>query len=147
MKLEEVNEELENMSEEEITILNKKIKKDIQLEEAHLRIKDEIQNMMIVENEGINKTLRKANSIAITVDETELLIEKISGKESKIGKNDFCVLEISKDDLGHEYEVVYEVVNGLKNAISLCGRLNKNNDDESVYYEVQYVDPDNLWIW
>lgn len=92
----------------------------------------------------INGLLKKANSIAMTTGETDLLIDKISGKESKIGKNNFCVLEISKDDLGHEYEVVYEVVNGLENAISLCNRLNKNNDDDDAYYEVQYVDPDNL---
>lgn len=119
LELEEVNEELGNMSEEEITKLNEKIKKDIQLEETHLRIKDEIQNMMIEEIEGINKT--------------------IESKSNNLNKNNFCVLEISKDDLGHEYEVVYEVVNGLENAISLCNRLNKNNNDTNTYFEIEGV--------
>lgn len=119
---------------------------NLDLEKTYLEIKDKIQNMSNDEIGDINESLKEANSIAMTVEETEFLIDKISGKESKIGRNDFCVLEISKDDLGHEYEVVYEVVNGLDNAISLCDRLNKNNDDENAYYEVQYVDPNNLWL-
>ncbi|WP_323705940.1 hypothetical protein P3U41_05935 [Mammaliicoccus sciuri] len=99
------------------------------------------------EIEKVNNLLREANNISMAADETDLLIEKISGKESQIGKNDFCVLEVSKDDFGQMYEGVYEVVNGLENAISLCARLNENNDDEDAYYEVQYVDPNNLWLW
>ncbi|QYG30045.1 hypothetical protein K0O13_08015 [Mammaliicoccus sciuri] len=122
----------------------KSIKLD--LEETYLEIKDKIQNMSSEEIEKINNSLKEANSIAMTVDETDLLIEKISGKESKIGKNNFYVLEVSRDDFGHEYEVVYEVVNGFENAMSLCNRLNKNNDDQDAYYEVQYVDPNNLWL-
>lgn len=42
LELEEVNEELRNMSEEEITELNNKIKKDIQLEKLYSEIKDKI---------------------------------------------------------------------------------------------------------
>lgn len=147
LELEEVNEELRNMSKEEVFELNEKIEKDIQLENIYLDIKDKIQNMSNENIEEINETLRRANSIVMTVDETDLLIDRLSGEESKIGKNNFCVLEISKDDFGHEYEVVYEVVNGFENAMSLCNRLNKNNNDDNAYYEVQYVDPNNLWLW
>ena len=119
---------------------------NLELEKTYLEIKDKIQNMSNEEIENINESLKEANSIAMTVEETEFLIDKISGKESKIGKNDFCVLEVSRDDFGQMYEGVYEVVNGLDNAISLCDRLNKNNDDDNAYYEVQYVDPNNLWL-
>ncbi|QSN68470.1 hypothetical protein JTZ62_04760 [Mammaliicoccus sciuri] len=62
-------------------------------------------------------------------------------------ENNFYVLEVSRDDFGQMYEGVYEVVDGFENAMNLCNRLNKNNDDEDAYYEVQYVDPNNLWLW
>lgn len=124
LELEEVNEELRNMSEEEITKLNEKIKKDIQLEKTYLEIKDKIQNMSNEEIEEINKT--------------------IESKSNNLNKNNFCVLEVSRDSVGHIYETVYEVVNGLENATRLVNQLNRNNDDTNTYYEVEYASPESL---
>ncbi|MDK4063130.1 hypothetical protein O0G71_04725 [Staphylococcus pseudintermedius] len=46
----------------------------------------------------------------------------------KSNSESFLVIEISKDDFGHEYEAVYEGCNDEKEAIRTVDKLNKNNE-------------------
>ncbi|WMZ78338.1 hypothetical protein [Staphylococcus pseudintermedius] len=56
----------------------------------------------------------------------------------KNNNESFLIIEVSKDDFGHEYEVLYEGFDNKKEAIRTVDKLNKNNEiqDNEDYYIV-----------
>ncbi|EGQ3407840.1 hypothetical protein NRV55_000326 [Staphylococcus pseudintermedius] len=61
----------------------------------------------------------------------------------KSNSESFLVIEISKDDFGHEYEAVYEGCNDEKEAIRVSDTLNKSNatqDNDDYYIVVKSTD-------
>ncbi|EGQ3198024.1 hypothetical protein IS813_000239 [Staphylococcus pseudintermedius] len=47
----------------------------------------------------------------------------------KSNNESFLIIEVSKDDFGHEYEALYEGFNNKKEAIRTVDKLNKNNEN------------------
>ncbi|ELI5504671.1 hypothetical protein RRK28_000251 [Staphylococcus pseudintermedius] len=50
------------------------------------------------------------------------------GAQYKNNNESFLIIEVSKDDFGHEYEALYEGFDNKKEAIRTVDKLNKNNE-------------------